>query len=309
MDKHYEAICGITEEELHSVFEKPIHEMAVDMGCSDDEMKLVLKKQYDGYHFSSAMLDIYNPFSIINAFNKMQLGSYWYSSGTPTYLAKLIDGHNVNVQKLLSKEYRPKYFIDYKADVEEPLAMLYQSGYITIKGFDKRDNIYTLDFPNDEVKSGFSTLIANGYLKTKEDDFDNWVFSLNRMLRRCDLNGVRDAFTSFLASIPYEADKDVRALDYETHFQYTFYIINRLLSCYTTLIEKQNSQGRADVIIESDADVYIFEFKVDKSADEALEQIEEKGYALPYMDSDKTVHKIGVCISSETRTVKEWKYV
>ena len=161
----------------------------------------------------------------------MEIYDYWYASGTPTYLAALLQGHHVNLQKLLSKEYRAKYFVDYRADYEEPLAMLYQSGYVTIKNYYSRDGLYTLDFPNDEVRSGFSTLTANLYFGTKEEDFDNWVFSLNRMLRKGDLEGVMVAYTSFLASIPYEADKDLRALDYETHFQYTFYIINRLLSC------------------------------------------------------------------------------
>lgn len=309
MDSYFDALCGITEEELYSVFAEAIHTMAVKMNCSDEEIKALLKKQYDGYHFSEQMLDIYNPFSIINAFNKMAIRDYWYASGTPTYLAKLMEGHHVNIQKLLSKQYRSKYFVDYRADTEDPLAMFYQSGYLTIKDYDRRDNLYTLDFPNDEVRSGFSTLTANGYFKTREEDFENWIFSLNRMLRRCDLDGIRDAYTSFLASIPYEADKDVRALDYETHFQYTFYIINRLLSCYTTLIEKQNSHGRADIIIESDEDIYIFEFKVDKPADEALAQIEEKGYAMPYAEGSKPVHKIGVSISSKTRTVAEWKCI
>ena len=307
MDSRYDAICGITEEELHSVFAEPIHTMAETLGHSDDEMKAVLKKHYDGYHFSSRMVDIYNPFSIINALDKMEIYDYWYASGTPTYLAALLQGHHVNLQKLLSKEYRAKYFVDYRADYEEPLAMLYQSGYVTIKNYSSRDGLYTLDFPNDEVRSGFSTLTANLYFGTKEEDFDNWVFSLNRMLRKGDLEGVMAAYTSFLASIPYEADKDLRALDYETHFQYTFYIINRLLSCYTVLIEKQNSHGRADIIIESDHDVYIFEFKIDKPVDEALAQIEEKGYATPYVGSSKIVHKIGVSISSSTRTVVEWK--
>lgn len=309
MDRYYDAICGITEEELHTVFAEPIHTMAEINGYSDDEMKAVLKKHYDGYHFSSRMLDIYNPFSIINAFSRMEIYDYWYTSGTPTYLAKLMEGHHVNIQKMISKEYRAKYFVDYRADSEDPLAMLYQSGYLTIKDYDSRDGLYTLDFPNDEVRGGFSTLTANIYLKTKEEDFDNWVFSLNRMLRHCDLDGIRDAYTSFLASIPYEADKDVRALDYETHFQYTLYIINRLLSCYTVLIEKQNSQGRADIIIESDNDIYIFEFKIDRPADEALAQIEEKGYAAPYLGGSRPVHKIGVSISSKTRTVAEWKCI
>ena len=126
------------------------------------------------------------------------------------------------------------------------------------------------------------------------------------MLRECDLDGVHEAFKSFLASIPYEANKDERLRDFETHFSYTFYIIFRLLSCYTTLIEKPNSKGRADVIIETDNDVFIFEFKLDGSAEEALKQIEEKQYAVPYLSDKRPVHKIGVNISSESRTVDQW---
>ena len=309
MDRHYDALCGITEEELYSVFAEPIRQMAREYECGEEEMKAILKKQYDGYHFSSALLDIYNPFSIINAFSKMEISDYWYRSGTPGYLARLLEGHKINMQKLTARDYNAKYFMDYKADTENPLAMFYQSGYLTIKGYDKADKVYTLDFPNDEVRSGFSTLLANGYFRVKEEDADNWALQLNRMLRHCDLDGIRDAYTSFLASIPYEANKDVRAMDFETHYQYTFYIINRLLSCYTTLIEKQNSKGRADLIIESDNDIYIFEFKLDGSADEALHQIDEKQYAMPYAADPRPVHKIGVNISSESRTVAEWKCI
>ena len=307
MDSKYDAICGITEEELHTVFAEPIGQMADRMKMTADEMKAVLKKQYDGYHFTSGMLDIYNPFSIINAFDKMTIYSYWYQSGTPTYLARLIDGHNVNMQKLTGRAYESQYFMDYRADAEDPLAMLYQSGYLTIKSYDPYYAEYMLDFPNVEVQKGFATLIANGYFKSTEQPTDSWVKQVDRMLRKGDLDGIRDAYTSFLASIPYEADKDVRALDFETHYQYTFYIINRLLSCYTTLIEKQNSKGRSDIIIESANDIYIFEFKLDGSAEEALRQIEEKQYALPYLTDRRRLHKIGVNISGETRTVSEWK--
>ena len=309
MDSHYDALCGITEQEMEQYFAEPIQEMADELGYSVDEMRAVLKKHYDGYHFSRKMLDIYNPFSIINAFKQMDIGDYWYRSGTPTYLAKLIDGHQINMQQLIGQPYKAQYFMDYRADTEDPLAMFYQSGYLTIKDYDARDRVYTLDYPNDEVRQGFISLTANGYFGIRSDKTDNWLLQLNRMLRRCDLDGVRDAYTSFLASIPYEANKDVRALNFETHFQYTFYIINRLLSCYTILIEKQNSKGRSDIIIESDNDIYIFEFKLDGSADEALQQIEEKQYALPYASDPRPVHKIGVNISSETRTVAEWKQI
>lgn len=306
MDSRYDAICGITEAELHNTFFEAIVVMAKKLGYTVEEMKAELKRQYDGYHFSNALVDVYNPFSIINAFNKLDIDNYWYKSGTPTYLVKLIEGHNINMQKLTSRGYESQYFVDYRADAEEPLAMLYQSGYLTIKSYDKRYREYTLDYPNVEVSKGFVTLMANSYLKKDESEAAYWIVNLDRMLRRGDLNEVRDAFTAFLASIPYEANKDERAKDFETHFQYTFYIIFRLLSCYTTLLEKQNSKGRADIIIESDNDIYIFEFKLDGSAEEALQQIEDKQYALPYLQDKRKLHKIGVNISSSMRTVDGW---
>lgn len=309
MDSKFDAICGITEEELYQYFAEPIKEMAENYCCSVDEMKEMLKKQYDGYHFSKKMIDIYNPFSIINAFDLKNIDDYWYRSGTPTYLAKLLEGHHVNMQKLTERAYKTEYFMDYRADAEDPLAMLYQSGYLTIKAYDMRRRMYKLDYPNDEVRRGFVSLMANSYFHTEEADNENWIIQIDDMLRDCDLDGVRDAFTSFLASIPYEANKDERAKDFETHFSYTFYIINRLLGCYTTLIEKQNSKGRADIIIETDNDIFIFEFKLDKSATEALEQIEEQQYALPYLEDKRKVHKIGVNISSTSRTVDEWLVV
>ena len=306
MDSKYDAICGITETELHTVFAEPIVEMANRLDYTVDEMKAVLKKQYDGYHFSEELVDVYNPFSVINAFNKNRVDSYWYKSGTPTYLVKLLEGHNVNMQKLTSRSYESQYFVDYRADAEDPLAMLYQSGYLTIKSYDKRYGEYTLDYPNVEVAKGFVTLMANSYLKKAESEASYWIINFDRMLRRGALDEIMDAFTAFLASIPYEANKDERARDFETHFQYTLYIIFRLLSCYTTLIEKQNSKGRADIIVESDNDIYIFEFKLDGSVEEALKQIEEQQYALPYLNDPRSVHKIGVNISSATRTVDSW---
>ena len=306
LDRRYEAICGITEEELYQYFPEAIAEMADEYGQSTDDMKAILKKQYDGYHFSQNMLDIYNPFSLINAFSKKQIDSYWYRSGTPTYLAKLIDGHNINMQKLLSRPYESSYFVDYRLDAEDPLAMLYQAGYLTIKGYEPRYQEYYLDYPNTEVRKGFIVLVANGYYGQLEDRPDSWAVNLDKMLRQGDLDGIRDAFTAFLASIPYEANKNAKALDFETHFQYTFYLIMRMQSCYTTLIEKENSRGRADMIIESDRDVYIFEFKLDGTAAEALQQIEDRQYALPYLSDSRAVHRIGVNISRETRTVDDW---
>ena len=168
MESRFDAICGITEEELYSYFAEPIKELAAKNEYNEYEMKTELKNQYDGYHFSSNLsTEIYNPFSIINAFKKMFIDDYWYKTGTPTYPAELLEGHSVNMQKLTGQAYESRYFVDYRADAEDPLAMLYQSGYLTIKGYDKRYREYTLDFPNDEVRNGFLNLIANNTVKQK----------------------------------------------------------------------------------------------------------------------------------------------
>lgn len=306
MSKEFDTICGISEEELYNVFAEPIHEMAEQYHTTEEEMKQHLKRRYDGYHFSTKMTDVYNPFSIINAFSNMQVEDYWFRSGTPTYLIRLLGGHNVNIQQLLSRDYSSKYFIDYRADVQDPLAMLYQSGYLTIKECLWEDGTYLLDFPNNEVRSGFVSLVSQDYFRNRENN-ESWVIGINRMLREGRLDDVRDSMTAFFASIPYEAGKDLRALDFETHFQYTFYLILRVLSCYTTLIEKQNSHGRADIIVEAKKYIYIFEFKLDGSADEALQQIEDKGYAQPYATDPRPIYKVGVNFSSTTRTIAEWK--
>ena len=170
MESRFDAICGITEEELYSYFAEPIKELATKNEYNEYEMKTELKNQYDGYHFSSNLsTEIYNPFSIINAFKKMFIDDYWYKTGTPTYLAELLEGRNINMQKLTGQAYESRYFVDYRADAEDPLAMLYQSGYLTIKEYDRRRRVYKLDFPNSEVRKGFLSLIANSYLgKTEE---------------------------------------------------------------------------------------------------------------------------------------------
>jgi len=307
MDPSYDELCGITEEEIGRFFAESVRDMAAATGSTEEQVRQRLKKRYDGYHFSERMVDIYNPFSLINAFDRKKILDFWYSSGTPTYLAKLVEGRHINVERLLEREYSSQYFMDYKANAEEPLAMIYQSGYLTIKEYSEQDMTYRLDYPNDEVRQGFVTLVGNGYFTDKAEDMGIWGLDVNRMLRLGQTEGVRDSFTAFLSSIPYEANKDERALDFESHYQYTFYLIFRMLCCCTTAIEKQNSKGRADIILEYADHVYIFEFKLDGTAAEALEQIERQQYALPYEADPRRLHRIGVSVSSQSRTVEEWE--
>lgn len=169
MVSNYEALCGITQDELEAYFEEPIRRMAKKYECSFDEMKRKLKNHYDGYHFSEDLTDIYNPFSLLNAFafNKMQ--DYWFKSGTPTYLIRLLNHSQENLNELTGKYYDPSQFVDYKADVELPLPMIFQSGYLTIKDCNLEQETYLLDFPNNEVKKGFVSLLASSYLKGSTD--------------------------------------------------------------------------------------------------------------------------------------------
>lgn len=159
MDEHYEALCGITEDELYSTFDEQIKAMAVRYKTTEEGMKYKLKRKFDGYHFSPNMLDIYNPFSILNALSKKILADYWFRTGSPTYLVRLLSHFDENINEMVNRFYPTSSFIDYKADVESPLPMIYQSGYLTIKDWNMDTDSYLLDFPNDEVRSGFLTLV------------------------------------------------------------------------------------------------------------------------------------------------------
>ena len=311
MKSEFDALCGITKDELASYFDSEIAVMAEGFGCTKDEMYAELKRCYDGYHFSTRMLDIFNPYSVLNALSSKELGYYWFATGTPTYLMRLLDRNKTDMQEMLSRQYDSKYFMDYKADAEDPLAMIYQSGYLTIKDFRRgfgMKTLYTLDYPNVEVKDGFVTLLANSYFSVRANT-DSLIQNISAMFYECRLDDMRDALSGFFASIPYNANYQERAWSYESHYHYTLYLIFRLLSCYTTLTEKENSRGRADIIVETNDYVYIFEFKLDGTAAEALKQIDDKGYAEPYAADLRRLFKVGVAFSSEKRNITEWSVV
>lgn len=312
MSARYEALCGITKKELDHYFAESIALMAKKYRYTIEEMNLVLKQQYNGYHFSDELTDIYNPFSLINAFRNNRIDDYWFRSGTPTYLQTLLQHNHEGINDLTGKYYEPKMFVDYKADVEKPLPMIYQSGYLTIKDYDIRRNRFLLDFPNNEVRSGFLTMIASGYLKNKNENISTWISDAIILLEDGETTAFRNSLTAFLAGIPYDVHDLLKPEEAtEKHFQYTFYLILRLLggSGCTLLTEKTQAVGRVDAILEFKDYVYIFEFKLDGSASEALRQIEEKHYAEPYLGDPRRVCCIGVDFSSETMTVKEWKEV
>ncbi len=306
MDEDYETLCGITQEELEQYFPEPIATLAKKYRTTPDGMLEMLKRRYDGYHFSGNLTDVYNPFSLLNAFAKKELRDYWFASGTPTYLVRLLNHTQEDLDELTGRYYAPREFVDYKADVERPLPMIYQSGYLTIKDYDLDFGTFLLDFPNNEVKNGFVSLVASNYLNPKES-LDGWIRDTVLAMRKGKLDRLRELFTSFLSSIPYTMRRKDDERERERYFHYTFYLIFRLISVYTVYTEKAQSQGRVDCIVETPDYIYVFEFKLDGTADEALAQIEEKGYARPYSADSRQLYKIGVSFSSATGTVEEWK--
>ena len=308
MHNKYEALCGITQEELDATFREPVESMAEAYHCSYDEMRDRLKAQYDGYHFSDRLTDVYNPFSLLNAFDAQRISDYWFKSGTPTYLIRLLSHADEQMDDITGKFYAPKEFIDYKADVEQPLPMIYQSGYLTIKAFDMDFNLFLLDYPNKEVKEGFLTMVASKYFDNG-DKINPWVREATIFLRKGEVDNFRTGLTSFLASIPYTMRRKENERERERYFHYTFYLLLRLLSVYTVYTEKVQSQGRVDCVVETPQYVYIFEFKLDGTADEALRQIEEKGYVREYASDNRKLYKIGAVFSSETGTISDWKSV
>ena len=280
--------------------------MAVRYKTTEEGMKYKLKRKFDGYHFSSNLLDIYNPFSILNSLSKKKLSDFWFRTGTPTYLVRLLSHFKENLNELTGKYYPTSSFVDYRADVEAPLPMIYQSGYLTIKDWNMNMDSYLLDFPNDEVKNGFLTLVATSYLQPKEST-DAFVLQVVSAMDVGDCKQLEKLLTSFFASIPYSQHRKDDEREKERYFQYTFYLVLRMISCFTVFIEKQQSEGRVDCVVETQNYIYIFEFKRDGSAEEALKQIEDMGYAKEYAADGRKIYQIGCNFSSKTGTIDGWK--
>ena len=305
MDARYEALCGITQQELETYFAEPISQMAEEFGVSPDEMKSMLKAKYDGYHFSPKMLDIYNPFSLLNAFAKKQLDDWWFRSGTPTYLMRLLAHSGESLDDLTGKYYPTSSFIDYRADKEMPLPMIYQSGYLTIKDYERDDNAYLLDFPNDEVRTGFVTLVAARYFSKNDSDISSVAIDCRRALRKGEADRLKTLLESFFSSIPYDIGKDGCKMK-ERDFHYAMYLLFRVIGAGDVRAEERSSQGRADCIVQTPKYIWIFEFKLDGDAAQALAQIDERGYAKPFAADSRTIIKIGVNFSSKTGTIEGW---
>ena len=307
MNPRFDAICGISREELNNVFASSIEELANTNMLSVEEAKSQLQQRYDGYHFSNGMTDIYNPFSLLNAFADDNIRDYWFASGTPSYLMRLLAHSKEDIQGIIARSYEAQEFVDYRATVEAPVPMIYQSGYLTIKGYNHEDEEYKLDFPNHEVASGFLAILASGYFHTPTEP-NSWANKLKKALHHGKPEDFRNLLDDFLASIPYSVRESNSEKSHERQFQYTVYLIMRLIgSCRNTVDhEKATSKGRADCVIETPRYVYIFEYKLDRPAAEGMAQIVDCGYAEPYAHDGRPVYAIACSFSSETGTISDW---
>ncbi len=302
MDGRYVDVCGISEAELKQCFDASVGELAEANSLTKDKCYEQLARMYDGYHFCEGAMGIYNPFSLLRAFDKHRFGEYWFETGTPSFLVRYLkDGKYVLDN--ISKDMIPvEALTGTNYSDPKPVTLMYQSGYLTIRSYDPEFRTYTLDYPNEEVKSGFlhslSQLFAPALI---EGEFSVYRFVSD--VRSGNVDGFMNRFTAFLSGNGYEIQGDL-----ELYFQNTMSVMLKMMGLYVKT-EYHSSNGRIDIIFDTDKYVYIIELKRDQSPEIALKQIEEKGYDKPFLASGKQIIKLGINFSSETRTVDGWKAV
>ena len=301
MDYDFGTLCGITHQELIDNFDSEIETMAKVNDMNKEEVVAQMTSQYDGYHFHPYSEGVYNPFSLLNAFFKKEFGNYWFQTGTPTFLVKSLQKADYDLRTLMDGvEASAINFSEYRADADNPIPLIYQSGYLTIKDFDKRFKVYTLGFPNDEVRYGFLNFLVPFYTPITDDKKNFYIGRFIRELENGDVDAFMQRFEAFFADFPYELNDKT-----ERHYQVVVYLIFKLMGQFTQA-EVRSAKGRADAIVQTPNYVYVFEFKLNGTAEEALQQINEQGYAKPFMADSRKVVKVGVEFNADIRNVKRW---
>ena len=309
MDPFYSSVCGITEKELHDNLDSEVKNLAVANKISVDECYSLLKTKYDGYHFCEDTEGIYNPFSLLNTLQSTKMRDYWFQTGTPTFLVQEIKRNNYDLRKLIDGvDVDSQRLTEYSVGGTNPIPILVQSGYLTIKGYDSRFDTYHLELPNEEVKYGFLNFLSPDFIGTKSFSFDS-DFDIRKFVKdieSCNVDAFMTRLQSIIASLPYPTDaknQTVQMLEY--NFQVAVYLTFTLMGQFTQC-EVHSIKGRADAVVETNDSVYIFEFKTNDSAENALVQIDELGYAGKYSISGKRIVKIGAEFNTQERKLVEW---
>ena len=299
MNDEYSTICGITEQEIRKFLSQEVKNLAAAYSVDFEEMMLKLKEKYDGYHFSRNCPDIYNPYSLLRCLQHKNLDNYWFSSGTPTHLTELLSNFRLKPEDLEGFYASQTSFDTPTEYAETPIPVLYQSGYLTIKDYD--DGEYVLGFPNEEVRIGFLEGLMPYYSRLGSDENSLFIRTFNRALKNHDIETAMQEMKKFFAKIPYNAEKQD-----ENHYKTIFYLVFTLITAFNTRTEQCTANGRIDLLVETRDAVFLFEFKLHGTAEEALRQIDEKGYAIQYENGSKKLYKIGACFDEELRTLKNW---
>lgn len=300
MDHRYISICGMTEKELLTNFKEGISELAEANGDTKEATIAKLKARYDGYHFEENTVGIYNPFSVLNTLSRLRYKDYWFETGTPTFLVDLLKMHNYRLPDMTKERVSDDVINSVDSLSTNPIPVIYQSGYLTIKDYNERFKKYLLGFPNKEVEEGFLNFLLPLYTSAGNnspflvDEFVQDVESGNpeRFMQR---------MKAFFADTSYQVVGNA-----ELYFQNAMYLVFKIMGFYTQ-VERPTSDGRIDAIIQTPNYIYVIECKLDRTADEAIKQIENNGYAEPFLMDKRKLYKIGVSFSSETRGVAEYK--
>ena len=309
MDDKYAAICGITEEELATDMAPDIAMLAEEYECSDEEMHDKLKKQYDGYRFAKKSPDMYNPFSLLKCFNQRDIANYWFESGTPTFLIRQMQHYRTDITTLDRMDVPASAFDRPTEAMTNALPLLYQSGYLTIKGYDRLSQLYTLSMPNQEVRIGFTEGLLPAYIGLEGADVQTgFALKLWQALKKNDIDLAMQEMKAYFAGLPYVEGfqkKLAEVKNYEGFYEWSLYLVFSMLNVYVRT-QVKCAGGRTDVVVLMPDTTYVFELKVNGTAQEALDQINSKGYALPYENQGRKVVKIGVAFERETMTVGEY---
>ncbi len=300
MDEPYAAICGITEDEMLTQMKEDMEMLAAKLNISSEEVLLKLKENYDGYHFTYPSPDIYNPFSLLNAFADGKFGSYWFGSGTPTYLIKMLEKFGVEPSEIGNNHAEVSAFDAPTETMTDIIPLLYQSGYITIKDYDESIDLYTLDIPNKEVRLGLMKSLLPNYVASKTRETTTMVAYLSRDIRNDDMDSALRRLQTFLSTIPYCDNTR-----YEGHYQQMFYIIFSLLGSFVD-VEVRTPRGRVDVVLRTKTTLYVMELKLDRTAVEAMEQINLKNYPERFALCGLPVVKVAINFDSERCTIGDW---
>ena len=302
----YAAMCGITIKELEDNFQEGIGMLAEKYNYSHQQVIDKLLYHYDGYHFSEDSEGVLNPFSLLSAMNNRKFDNYWFSTGTPTFLVNMMRKFHTDLTEIDGSTAMQEDFDAPTENMHNVLPLFYQSGYLTIKGYNPRSGMYTLGYPNEEVKVGLMRILIPFYVQSDPVPASNACWDISEALLDDDIDKALTAARSYFASIPYQENTLKDAPTTEGHFTAMLYVMFSFLNRYV-FSQVRNAKGRLDILIKTDKTIYVMELKLDGDLDKALRQIDEKDYTIPYQSDGRKVVKVAINFSTEERTIKEWK--